>query len=114
MGLRRFVDEAFGVGEVGRVQDGLPLGQDCRGLAVMQCRGRQEADAGVVVSLVVPVEEVYGEGPGVLDGAEAGGKGWPVFHGAELAFRVRVVVGDVRAAVGLGHAEIAGEKGDWL
>ena len=48
---------------------------------------------------------------GVFDGTEAGGQ---VLHGAELAFRVRVVVGDMQAAVGRGDSEIAEQEGDWL
>ena len=60
--------------------------------------------------LVVPAEEVEGKDSGVLDRSEAVGEAWPILQGAELAFRVRVVVGDVGATVGLGDPEIAEEE----
>jgi len=60
-------DEAFGVGEVCGVKNGLALSDDGWRLAMMQGRRGQETDAGVVMFLVVPVEEVYGEDTGVLD-----------------------------------------------
>jgi hypothetical protein len=40
----------------------------------MDLLGRQQADAAVVVAVVVPVEELAAEGAGILDGAEAVGK----------------------------------------
>ena len=48
--------------------------------------------------------------PGVAETAEAVGKLGPVFHGAEPAFGVRVVVGGVRPAVGFGHAEVGQQE----
>lgn len=68
----------------------------------------------MVVLFVVPVEEVDGEGTGVLDGAEAGWEAWPILQGSELTFRVRVVVGDMRAAVGFGNPKITEQEGDWF
>ena len=55
------LDEAFGVGEVGSVKDGLAMGEDTWCLTMMQPRRDEEADAGVVVLFVIPVEEVDGE-----------------------------------------------------
>ena len=80
----------------------------------MQGGRGEEADAGVVVLFVVPVEEVDGKSAGVLDRAEAGWEAGPVLQGAELAFRVRVVVGDVRAAVGLGDAKVTQQESNRL
>ena len=69
-------------------------------------RGKQ-ADPGVMMLLVVPVEEVDGEGAGIFDGAETIRKTGPVFQGFELALRVRVIVGDMGAAMGFGDAQVA-------
>jgi hypothetical protein len=58
------------------------------------------------VRLVVPGEEPVTETPRVLQRAKASGEVRPVLQGLELAFRKRVVVGDVRPAEALGHPEI--------
>lgn len=63
---------------------------------------------------VVPAEEVHCEGASILDRAEARREAWPVLQGAELALGVRVVIGDVRAAVGLGDAKVAEQEGNGL
>ena len=76
--------------------------------------GGVEADAGVAVLVVVPAEEAAAEGVGVLIAAEAVGELGAIFHGAELAFGVRVVVAHMRAAVRLGHAELGQQEGDGL
>ena len=60
------------------------MSKDGWGLTMMEGSRGEEADAGVVMFLVVPVEEVYGEDTGVLDRAEARREGWPVLQGAEL------------------------------
>ena len=52
--------------------------------------------------------------PAVLDAAEAIRKLRAVLHGAELAFRIRIVVEDVRPAVRLGDAQIGHQKGHRL
>ena len=64
--------------------------------------------------LVVPVEELLAEGAAVLDAAEAIRELRTVLQGPELAFRIRVVIGNIRSAVGLGDAEIGHQKGDRL
>ena len=109
-GQRRTIDEAFGVDDVGSVKNCLALLDDKRGLAMVKHRGSEQTDPGVMMILVVPAEEVDGKDSGVLDRSEAVGEAWPILQGAELAFRVRVVVGDVGAAVGLGDPEIAEEE----
>ena len=55
-------------------------------------------------------EKLLAESAAVLDAAEAVGKIRPVLQGAELAFRIGVVVGDVRAAVGLGDSQVRQEE----
>ena len=98
------------MGKVCGVRDGLAMSQDGWRLTVMQGRKSEEADAGVVVLFVVPAEQFDGKSTGVLDRAEAGWEARSILQGAELAFRVGVFVGDVRAAVGFGHTEIAEQK----
>ena len=83
---------------------------DCVGLTVMHLIGRHQADAGMVMLLIVPIEEAAAERLGILDAAEAPWKLRLVFHGFEVAFRERIVVGGVRPAVRFGDAEIGEQK----
>src|ERR1035437_5857 len=71
-------------------------------------------DAGVSVLFVIPLEELLTEGAAVLYAAEAVRKLRAVLHGSELAFRIRVVVGNIRSAVALGDAQVGHQKGDRL
>jgi len=66
-----FADEAFRVGLVGAGEDLLSRGVDSVCLSVMDLIGGHQADAGMVVVLVVPFEEASTECLGVLDAAEA-------------------------------------------
>ena len=91
---------------VGGIQHDLALLADVPGLSGVDLSGRQQADAAVVVAVVVPVEELAAEGACVLDGAEAVGKFRAIFHRLELTLRVGVVVGLVGPRVGLGDPEI--------
>ena len=81
--------------------------QDVGGMAVVDHGRRQQAKTGVVVLVVVPMEEGLAEAASVFDGAEAVWETRAVFQGAELAFRIRIVVGDVRTAVGLDDAQVS-------
>ena len=65
----------------------------------MDLIGRHEADSGMMVILIVPVEKAPAECLGVLDTAETLGELRLVFEGLEVAFRERVVVGGVGPAV---------------
>jgi len=60
--------------------------------------------------VVVPGDKVLTETTAVLDRTEALGKVWPVLHGPELAFRVRIVIGNMRATVCFGDAKIGQQK----
>src|SRR5271170_130739 len=60
--------------------------------------------------IVVPGEECLAEGAAILDTTKPIGKLGAVFHSAELAFRIRVVVGGVGPAVGLGYAQIGQQQ----
>ena len=61
-------------------------------LAVVHLVGRHQADAGMVVLLVVPIEEAAAEASGVLDAAEALGEPRLILQGLEVAFGERVVI----------------------
>ena len=92
------------------VEGYLPGGMDLVGQTVMHLVGRHQADASMVMVLIVPVEEAATEGLCVLDAAEALRELRLIFHGFEVAFRERVVVGGVRPAVGFGDAEIGEQQ----
>ncbi len=67
----RHFDEAFGVGFEGVIEDFLAGVVNFVGLAVMNLIRRHQANAGMVVIAIVPVEEMAAEGLCVLDTAEA-------------------------------------------
>ena len=89
-------DEAFRVSVEGAIEDVLAGGVDCISLTVMHLIGRHQADASVVMLLIVPVEEAAAERLGILGAAEALWELGLVFHGFEVAFRERIVVGRMR------------------
>ena len=90
--LGHFADEAFWVGLVGAGEDLLSRGVDGVCLSVMELIGCHQADAGVVVVLIVSGEEVAAEGFGVFDAAEALGELRLIPECLEVGFRERVVV----------------------
>src|SRR6185436_15903747 len=102
---RRLADEALGMSGVGGGEH-LNAGiVSVLGLAVVDDLGGHQADACVSMLGVVPAEEVLAEGARFLDRGEAVREAGAVLQGLELGLGVRVVVGDVRAGVGLGDAE---------
>src|SRR5579863_1847848 len=66
----------------------------------------------MAVLFVIPLEKLLAEGAAVLDATEAIWKLRTVLHGSELAFRIRVVIGNIRSAVALGDAQVGHQKGD--
>jgi len=68
----------------------------------------------MAVLVVVPVKEVLAEGAAVLDAAEAVRELRPYFRVRKLAFRVWVVVGDIRPAMALGDAQVGHQKATGL
>src|SRR3978361_848119 len=100
------VDEALWVVAAGPIEGLLAHGVDGIHLAVMHLVRGHEADPGVMVVLVVPIEELAAEGLGILDAAEPAGKARLVLQGLEVAFGERVVVRGVRPVVRAGDAEI--------
>src|ERR1017187_3503323 len=82
----------------GGIEDVLALCEDERSLAVMDHGRGQKTQTGMAMLIVVPGEEGLAESSTVLDRSKAVRKLGPVLHGAKLAFRIGVVVGDVGAA----------------
>ena len=74
------------------VEGYLPRGVDLVSLAVMDLVWCHETDSGMVVVVIIPVEEAAAEGFRVFDAAEAFGKLRLVFQGFEMGFGERVVV----------------------
>ena len=74
----------------------------------------QQGDAAVMMFVVVPGKELLAKGPCVFDAGEAVGELRPVLERLELALRERVVVGDVRPAVGLGDPQVASSRATGL
>ena len=99
-------DESFWILLKSLAENGLTLGDDLIGPAVVERFRGKETDASVMVLGVVPREESLAKGAGVLDRAKAIGELRPVLQGFELAFRERVVIGDVWAAMSFGDAEV--------
>ena len=76
----------------------------------MHLIGRHQPNAGMVMLLIVPIEEAAAERLGILDAAEARWELRLIFHGFEVAFRERIVIGGVRPAVGFVDAEIGQQQ----
>src|ERR1019366_4452131 len=85
-----------------------------RRLAVVNHRWREQFDAGVAVLLVVPSEKVLAKGSGILDTAKPFREVRPVLQRAKVAFRIRVVVGNIGAAVRFGDAQVGQQEGHRL
>ena len=68
-------------------------GVDLVGLTVVHLVGRHQADAGMVMILIVPIKEAAAEPLGILNTTETLRKLRLVFHGFEVAFRERIVIG---------------------
>ena len=92
----------------------LASGVDGIDLTVMDLVWGHKADAGVMVVLIVPVEEAAAEASGVLDAAEAFGELRLVFEGFEVAFGERIVIGCVRSVVRADDTEIGEQQGGGL
>ena len=65
--------EALGVRGIRGIEDGLEFGNALLDAAVMHIGGREHAQRGVAMLVVVPAEEALAEGPGVLGRAERRG-----------------------------------------
>lgn len=100
------VDESFRMSCVSGLEDELALFNDLCSLTVVD-RGRGwQSHSRMTMFFVVPREEQLAERAAILNGSEATRKFGSVFEGAKLAFRVRVVIGNVRTAVDFGDAQV--------
>ena len=110
LGTWGLTNEAFGMCGVGADEGFVSHGNNLVDAAMVDDCRRQQADAGVVVHVVVPVEQRLAVGARILDRAKAVREARPVFEGLELCLGVRVVVGDARSTVALADAEIGVEQ----
>ena len=101
--------EAFRVSLVCGIEDGLPLGYQSGSKAVMNGGWGQQIEAGVVMPVVIPGEELLAEAAGILNGAKPVGILRPVLQGLEVGFGEWVVVGNMGTAVSLDHAQVGQE-----
>ena len=62
--------------------------------------------------LLVILEKLLAESAAVLDATEAIRKIRAVLHGAKLAFRIRIVVGNIGSAVAFGDTQVGHQKSD--
>jgi hypothetical protein len=84
----------------------LGLFEDERGLVVVDHGRCEQAQPGVTMFLVVPTKKSLRKSPAILKASEAVRELRAIFHGAELAFRIRIVVGDVRPTMCFGHTQV--------
>src|ERR1035438_5740483 len=82
------------------------MGEDVSGAAVVDHGGRHQTEARVVVLVVVPLKERLAESTCVFDRPEPIREAGAIFQGAELTFRIRVVIGDMWPGMGLGDTAI--------
>ena len=87
------------------------MSQNVGGLAVVDHGGRHQAQTRVVVLVVVPGKERLAEATGIFDGAETIREVGAVFQGAEVTFRIRIVIANMRPAVGLEHTQVRQQQG---
>ena len=84
----------------GRREDHLTVPYDFVGKPIVHLFRRQQRDATVAMLLVIPGEEILAKGTAILDGAEPFRELRAVLEGFELGLRIRVVIADMRSAVG--------------
>jgi len=94
------------VSSISRIENALPLLEDQRTLSVVNHCRRQQSQARVAVFLVVPTKEPLREGATVLKAAETIWELRPILQGAELTFRVRIVIRDMRPTMGFGNSQV--------
>jgi hypothetical protein len=99
-------DKAFGMGLKSGGQDLLALLGDDLGLARVHHGGGQEANAAMMMFLVVPGKKLLAKGSGILKAAKLLGKGRLIFEGFELSLGAGIVIGDMGPTVAFGDAQI--------
>jgi len=84
---------------------------DGLGLTEVDLVGCHQANACVMMVLIIPGEETAAERAGIIDGVEPFGKLGLIFQRLEVSFREWVVIRGMRSAVGFDHAEIGQHQG---
>ena len=107
-------DEPLRGAEKRGVERGLAGCVDCVGLPEVDLVGCHQADACVMMVLVIPGEEAATERAGLVDRPEPFGELWLIFQRLEVSLREGIVVRGVRPAVGFDHAEIGEHQGGRL
>jgi hypothetical protein len=107
---RRSANEPLGLVQVGAVEHSLALRDEPGSLTVVNRGRRQQLQAGMVMLVVIPRKELLAEAAGILDGTEAIRVVGPILHGFEVSLGEWIVVGDVRAALGLHDTEIGQQQ----
>ena len=110
--LGRLADEAFGMSAVGGGENGAPPFNRFRSQTIMNHSRREKTQSGMTVLVVIPGEELLGKRTGILKRPKSFRETGPVFQSPEVTFRIRVVVGNVRAAVGFGDTQIRHQEGN--
>ena len=112
--MRRPADEPFGMSLISSIENGAPL-FDCLGRETVMNHSRGEkTQPGMAVFGVVPGEKLLGEGPGILQASKAFREAGPVLQSPEMTFRIGIIVGDMRTAVGFGDPQIRHQERDRL
>src|SRR5215472_8766803 len=96
---------------ISNIEHCLPLLQDAFCLSVVHRRRREQAQAGMPVLLVIPTKKSLTESTTVFEASETVRELRPILQRAELAFRIRVVVRNMRTAVCFGHPQIGQQEG---
>src|ERR1700746_1811300 len=81
---------------VGNIEQFLSFPQNVCRVAIVHHRRRKQAQAGMAMLLVVPAKKSLTESSAILNAPETVRELRPILQGAELAFRVRIVVRNVR------------------
>ena len=96
------------------VQNRLPLRQSAISVTMMDVSRRQERERTVSMLIIIPLEKGAAEDPRL---GKIGKRCWKlrlILGRFEKRFDVRVIVGDVRSRMALGHAQIRQHEGDGL
>lgn len=97
---------------VGGLQHLLSVLIDRLRLTQVQHRRCQQADATMVVVVVIPIEEGLTETASIFHRTKELGKLGLVLEGLELRFGEGIVIGDIRTRVGLSHPSIREQEGN--
>ena len=84
------------------------------GLAAMHDRRRQQANPTVAVLVVIPAYKLAHPLSGLVQAPKASREIWSILRRFELRLGIGIVIRHVRAAVGLGHAQIGQQLGHGL